>query len=121
MYHKIKRHFKRQFAFQDVQLKINLFLNSLERKTEIKDLALAENKGNIFARFDGEGFLWHLVLDPGKPSWNWWRTEGCVIFTNKADERESVCVRNFCRVLANPFHPKSTTESSFCSPFLCFM
>lgn len=97
MYHKIKRHFKRQFAFQDVQLKINLSLNSLEKKTERKDLALAENKGNLFASFDGESFLWHLVLDPGKPSWSWWRTGGCVIFNNKPCEIERLCVRNFHR------------------------
>lgn len=88
MYHKIKRHFKRQFAFQGVQLKINLSLNSLGKKTERKDLALAENKENLFASFDGEHFLWCLVLGPGKPSWNWWRTEGCVKFSNKAGERE---------------------------------
>lgn len=91
MYHKIKRHFKRQFAFQDVQLKINLSLNSLEKKTERRDLALAETRENLFASFDSEDFLWHLVLDPGKPPWNWWRTKGCVILSNKADERETVC------------------------------
>lgn len=75
-------------------------------KRKQRDLALDENKENLFASFDGEGFLWHLVLDPGKPPWSWWRTEGCVIFSNKAGEKERLCVRNFCGVLANPVHPQ---------------
>lgn len=62
LYRKIKSHFKRLFAFQGVQLKINLPLNNLEKKTKGRDLALAENNENLFASFDGPGFLQYLVL-----------------------------------------------------------
>lgn len=75
-----KRHFRRLFVFQSVQLKINLPLSSLERKIKGKDLALAENNENLFASFHGQRFLRHLVLDLGKPTLELMEVEGLCYF-----------------------------------------
>jgi len=76
LYHKIKRHFKKPLAFQSVQLKINPLLNSLEKKTKGRALALAENNENLFASFDGQGFLRLLLLDLGKSPLEWVEDQG---------------------------------------------